>query len=347
MSSYLPVDIREKRILVTGVAGFIGFHTCRRLLACGAHVLGIDDLNTYYDVSLKQARLAQLEGLAGFVFERGDVADKQRLLALAAAFKPDYVVHLAAQAGVRFSLQDPSAYVHCNIEGFLAILEACRAHPVRHLIYASSSSVYGGNSKVPFCETDPVDNPRSLYAVTKRANELMAHTYAHLFGIPASGLRFFTVYGPWGRPDMAYFTFTKAILEGRPIDVFNNGQMQRDFTYIDDVVAAIERLIPLPPGLAATSDPDPDQAGERVAHRLYNVGSHTPVALDQFIAVIEAALGRKAERRLLPMQPGDVPLTYANVARLAGAVDFAPRTPLAEGIGRFVAWYREFYGVQA
>ena len=347
MSGYLPVDIREKRTLVTGAAGFIGFHTCRRLLACGVHVLGIDDLNTYYDVALKQARLAQLEGAAGFAFERCDVADKQRLLALVEAFKPDYVVHLAAQAGVRFSLQDPSAYVRCNVEGFLAILEACRAHPVRHLIYASSSSVYGGNSKVPFCETDRVDNPRSLYAVTKRANELMAHTYAHLFGIPASGLRFFTVYGPWGRPDMAYFTFTKAILEGRPIDVFNNGQMQRDFTYIDDVVEAIKRLIPLAPGLAATSDPNPDQAGEGVAHRLYNVGSHAPVALGQFIAVIEAALGRKAELRLLPMQPGDVPLTYANIARLAAAVDFAPRTPLAEGISRFVAWYREFYGVQA
>ena len=225
----------------------------------------MDDLNAYYDVELKQARLARLEGLAGFAFERCDVADKARVLTLLAAFRPHYVVHLAAQAGVRFSLQDPSAYLRANIDGFLAVLEACRARPVRHLIYASSSSVYGANSKVPFCESDPVDNPRSLYAVTKRANELMAHTYAELFAIPASGLRFFTVYGPWGRPDMAYFSFTKAILEGRPIDVFNHGQMQRDFTYIDDVVEAIARLVPLAPNSAVAAGAG---AGAAVAHRL-------------------------------------------------------------------------------
>jgi UDP-glucuronate 4-epimerase len=340
MTGYLPVELKGKRILATGAAGFIGFHACRRLLASGAEVLGVDDLNTYYDVDLKQARLAGLEAGQGFFFERCDVADKARVLALVATFKPDYVLHLAAQAGVRFSLQDPSAYVRANVDGFLAVLEACRAHPVRHLIYASSSSVYGGNSKVPFCETDPVENPRSLYAVTKRANELMAHTYAHLFGIACSGLRFFTVYGPWGRPDMAYFAFTKAILEGRPINVFNEGRMQRDFTYIDDVVEAIERLLPLPPVPAAGP-----QAADWVAHSLYNVGSHSPIALGQFIGVIEAALGRKAQLRLLPMQPGDVPVTYADVAKLAATVDFAPRTPLEQGMRQFVSWYRDFYGV--
>jgi UDP-glucuronate 4-epimerase len=345
MSDKLAADIMGKRILVTGAAGFIGFHTCLRLLAGGARVLGLDDLNAYYDVELKQARLARLEGLAGFAFERCDVADKARVLALLGDFRPHYVVHLAAQAGVRFSLQDPSAYLRANIDGFLAVLEACRAQPVRHLIYASSSSVYGANSKVPFCESDRVDNPRSLYAVTKRANELMAHTYAELFAIPASGLRFFTVYGPWGRPDMAYFSFTKAILEGRPIDVFNHGQMQRDFTYIDDVVEAIARLVPLPPNAAAATGASGDAAAAALGHRLYNVGNHSPVALQQFIAVIEATLGRKAELRLLPMQPGDVPITYADVARLSAAVAFAPRTPLEEGIARFVAWYRQFYRV--
>jgi UDP-glucuronate 4-epimerase len=346
MSDKLPADITGKRILVTGAAGFIGFHSCGRLLAGGAEVLGVDDLNAYYDVQLKRARLARLEGRAGFAFERCDVADKARVLALLEAFRPHYVVHLAAQAGVRFSLQDPSAYVRANVDGFLAVLEACRARPVHHLIYASSSSVYGANGKVPFCETDRVDNPRSLYAVTKRANELMAHTYAELFGIPASGLRFFTVYGPWGRPDMAYFSFTKAILEGRPIDVFNHGQMQRDFTYIDDVVEAIARLLPLAPNTApAVGAGGGDGAAAAVVHRLYNVGNHSPVALQHFIAVIEAALGRKADLRLLPMQPGDVPITYADVARLAAAVDFAPRTPLAEGMAHFVAWYRQFYNI--
>src|SRR5258705_9089269 len=280
MSDYLSAPSAANRILVTGAAGFIGFHTCRKLLAGGAHVLGLDDLNNYYDVALKQARLARLQGLQGFAFERCDVAEKGRVLALVERFKPDYLVHLAAQAGVRFSLNDPSAYLHANVDGFLAILEACRAHPVRHLLYASSSSVYGANRKVPFSETDPVDNPRSLYAVTKRANELMAHTYAQLFGIATSGLRFFTVYGPWGRPDMAYFSFTKAILAGRPIDVFNHGRMQRDFTYIDDVVEAIERLLPLAPGSAALPDAEPaDASGAGVAHRLSNVGSHTPVPL--------------------------------------------------------------------
>jgi UDP-glucuronate 4-epimerase len=254
-------------------------------------------------------------------------------------------VHLAAQAGVRFSLQHPAQYLRANVDGFLAVLEACRAHPVRHLLYASSSSVYGGNSKVPFSETDRVDDPRSLYAVTKRSNELMAHTYAGLFGIPASGLRFFTVYGPWGRPDMAYFSFTKAILEGRPIDVFNHGQMQRDFTYIDDVVEAIARLLPLAPEVPAALEARPPTDAPIQPHRIYNIGNHAPVALGEFIGVIEAALGRKAQRRMLPLQPGDVAITYADVARLAAAVDFSPGTSLEEGIQRFVAWYRQFYKV--
>jgi UDP-glucuronate 4-epimerase len=340
MKNSMAIDLTANRVLVTGAAGFIGFHACQKLVARGCRVLGLDDLNAYYDVALKQARLARLDGLAGFAFERCDVADKARVLALIAGFKPDYVLHLAAQAGVRFSLQEPSQYLRANIDGFLAVLEACRAQPVKHLIYASSSSVYGGNRKVPFAETDRVDDPRSLYAVTKRSNELMAHTYAGLFGIPASGLRFFTVYGPWGRPDMAYFSFTKAILEGRPIDVFNHGQMQRDFTYIDDVVEAIARLLPLGPEAAAADAAQPDPP-----HRIYNVGNHAPIALGEFIGVIEAALGRKAQRRMLPLQPGDVPLTYADVASLAAAVDFSPATPLEEGIRRFVAWYRQFYNV--
>jgi UDP-glucuronate 4-epimerase len=345
MKNSVAIDITAKRVLVTGAAGFIGFHTCRKLIARGCRVLGLDDLNAYYDVALKQARLARLDGLEGFAFERCDVADKARVLALIAGFKPDYVVHLAAQAGVRFSLQDPAQYLRANVDGFLAVLEACRAQPVRHLLYASSSSVYGGNSKVPFSETDRVDDPRSLYAVTKRSNELMAHTYAGLFGIPASGLRFFTVYGPWGRPDMAYFSFTKAILEGRPIDVFNHGQMQRDFTYIDDVVEAIARLLPLAPEVPAALEAHPPKDAPIQPHRIYNIGNHAPVALAEFIGVIEAALGRKAQRRMLPLQPGDVAITYADVARLAAAVDFSPGTSLEEGIQRFVAWYRQFYKV--
>jgi UDP-glucuronate 4-epimerase len=345
MSNSVAVDITTKRVLVTGAAGFIGFHVCHKLIARGCRVLGVDDLNAYYDVALKHARLARLDGLEGFAFERCDVADKAGVLALIGKFKPHYLVHLAAQAGVRFSLQDPAQYVRANIDGFLAVLEACRAQPVQHLIYASSSSVYGGNTKVPFSEADRVDDPRSLYAVTKRSNELMAHTYAGLFGIPASGLRFFTVYGPWGRPDMAYFSFTKAILEGRPIDIFNHGQMQRDFTYIDDVVEAIVRLLPLAPEAPVATAAPPDPAAPAARHCIYNVGNHAPVALGEFIAVIEAALGRKAQRRLLPMQPGDVPVTYADVARLAAAVDFSPATPLEEGIRRFVTWYRQFYNI--
>ena len=330
-----------RRVLLTGVAGFIGFHLANRLLQSGAIVHGVDNLNDYYDVRLKEARLTAINAPA-FSFTRADIADHEQIGRIFAAFRPEYVVHLAAQAGVRYSLVNPRAYISANIDGFLNILEACRAHPVSHLVYASSSSVYGASTKVPFSESDPADRPLALYGATKRANELMAHSYAHLYRIPATGLRFFTVYGPWGRPDMAYFTFTKAILEGRPIDVYNNGQMRRDFTYIDDVTEAVERVLLHPPAPAPSEQSDPAAAAP---HAIYNIGNHTSVELERFIAAIEAAVGRKAVRRLLPMQPGDVPATYADVDRLASLVGFAPRTPIEEGITRFVAWYRSFYGV--
>jgi UDP-glucuronate 4-epimerase len=324
------------RIVLTGAAGFIGFHVAGRLLEAGAHVHGVDNLVPYYDVGLKEARLAAIAPRERFDVTRADIAEPGRMRAVFAAFRPDYVVHLAAQAGVRHSLVDPRAYTRANVDGFLEILEAARAHPVRHLLYASSSSVYGASTAVPFTETDPADRPLSLYGATKRANELMAHSYARLFGIAATGLRFFTVYGPWGRPDMALFAFTKAILAGEPINVFNNGRMQRDFTYIDDVAQAVVRLVPLPP--VATGDAS-------APHTIFNIGNHTPISLDRFIAAIEAALGRTAIRRNLPMQPGDVPATFANVDRLANAVGFAPQTPIEEGVRRFVAWYRAFYAV--
>jgi UDP-glucuronate 4-epimerase len=324
------------RIVLTGAAGFIGFHVAKRLLEAGAYVHGVDNLVPYYDVALKEARLAAIAPRERFDVTRADIAEPGRMRAVFAAFRPDYVVHLAAQAGVRHSLVDPRAYTLANVDGFHEILEAARAQPVRHLLYASSSSVYGASTAVPFTETDPADRPLSLYGATKRANELMAHSYARLFGIAATGLRFFTVYGPWGRPDMALFAFTKAILAGEPINVFNNGRMQRDFTYIDDVAQAVVRLVPLPP--AATGDAS-------APHTIFNIGNHTPISLDRFIAAIEAALGRTAIRRNLPMQPGDVPATFANVDRLANAVGFAPQTPIEEGVRRFVAWYRAFYAV--
>jgi UDP-glucuronate 4-epimerase len=331
-------DLSGRVVLVTGAAGFIGFHLASRLLDQGAQVIGVDNLNAYYDVSLKEARLRGLASAPGFRFERLDLSEGGPILSLFARHQPECVIHLAAQAGVRYSLVNPRAYVGSNVDGFLTILEACRAHPVRHLVYASSSSVYGANEKVPFHEDDPVTSPVSLYAATKRADELMAETYAHLFAIPASGLRFFTVYGPWGRPDMAYFSFTKACFEGRPIEVFNGGAMQRDFTYIDDVVEAVARLLDRPPASAATT------LGLRIRspHIIYNVGNHTPVELSAFIATIEAAVGRKVERRNAPMQPGDVLKTFADVDRLTRVTGFSPRTPLAEGIGRFVTWYREY-----
>jgi UDP-glucuronate 4-epimerase len=333
-----------RRILVTGAAGFIGFHVAARLAAQGVEVLGIDNVNDYYDVALKQARLSELRQHPSFRFARLDIADSEAFTREMVAFAPDVVIHLAAQAGVRYSLDHPHAYVRSNLSGFLTILEACRHHPVSHLIYASSSSVYGANEKVPFSEHDRADHPVSLYAATKRANELMAHTYAHLFGVRATGLRFFTVYGPWGRPDMAYFKFVQAIVEGRPIDVYNNGEMERDFTYIDDVVDAIVALVDHPPDADPAFDPSrPDPATAAAPFRIYNIGNHTPVRLRDFIATIETALGRKAEQRLLPMQPGDVPATYADVDDLSAAVGFSPKTPIQEGIRRFVDWYRTFY----
>ena len=326
-------------VLVTGAAGFIGFHIANRLLAEGARVVGVDNMNAYYDVALKEARVRELLKSPNFAFERCDLAEREAILSLFVSHAPEYVVHLAAQAGVRYSLVNPHAYVASNVDGFLTILEACRARRVRHLVYASSSSVYGANTKVPFHEDDPVLAPVSLYAATKRADELLAETYAHLFAIPSSGLRFFTVYGPWGRPDMAYFSFTKACFEGRPIDVYNNGQMRRDFTYIDDAVEAVLRLLERPPlSVAQTLD-----LKIATPHILYNVGNHTPVELSEFIATIETAVGRNLKRRNLPMQPGDVPTTFADVARLARVTGFAPKTQLAEGVARFVAWYRDYY----
>lgn len=325
------------KVLVTGAAGFIGYHLARRMLAAGATVTGLDNLNDYYDVTLKAARLKQLESHANFTFVQGDIVDYAMVADLFERTRPDIVVHLAAQAGVRYSLINPRSYVSANVDGFLSILEAARAQPPEHLIYASSSSVYGTNSKVPFHEDDPVLAPASLYAATKRANELMAETYARLYGLRCSGLRFFTVYGPWGRPDMAYFKFTKAIIEGRPIDVYNNGRMRRDFTYIDDVTEAMERLMALP------TIPQQTAAGSGAPHTIYNVGNHTPVELGTFIAAIEARLGMSSKRRMLPMQPGDVPETFADVARLARATGFQPNTPLEHGLGAFVGWYRDFY----
>ncbi|PZO04601.1 MAG: hypothetical protein DCF30_00515 [Hyphomicrobiales bacterium] len=341
-------SVSPPRVLLTGAAGFVGFHVTEALLARGSAVLGIDNLTPYYDPALKQARLDRLLPRNGFSFEPIDIADYDALQAAFAAFKPDVVIHLAAQAGVRYSLDNPRAYAHSNLDGFLSVLEACRHHTVAHLVYASSSSVYGANAKVPFNEHDGADHPVSLYAASKRANELMAHSYAHLYGIPATGLRFFTVYGPWGRPDMAYFKFTKAILEGKPIDVYAEGEMSRDFTYVDDISEAIVRLAALPPGPAqATEGQPPDPATAAAPWRIYNIGNHTPVRLDRFIAVIEQACGKAAIKRHLPMQPGDVKATYADVTDLMARVDFRPDTPIETGIARFVAWYRDFYGSPA
>ena len=337
-------SVPPKRILVTGAAGFIGFHTCRRFLDRGAAVLGVDCLTPYYDVALKASRRQHLERQANFEFASLDLVDRAAFIDVFRRFQPDAVVHLAAQVGVRHSLADPGAYTRNNIEGFLSVIEACRAHPVGHLIYASSSSVYGANTTVPFRETDPVDLPISLYSATKRANEMMARSYAHLFGIPMSGLRFFTVYGPWGRPDMAYFSFTKAILEGRGIDVFNGGEVWRDFTYIDDVTAAIGELIGRPPTASLLAEIGSD---ERVPHVIYNVGNQTQVKLDDFIAEIERATGCRALKIMQPMQAGDVARTFADTSRLKQVTGFAPHTPLDEGIKRFVAWYRDYYKLPA
>ncbi len=333
-------------ILVTGAAGFIGFHLTKRLLAAGRTVVGVDNLNPYYDVRLKEDRLARLLPEPGFRFVRLDIADRDGTASLFAGERPARVVHLAAQAGVRYSLTNPHAYIEANLVGFLNILEGCRNHGVRHLVYASSSSVYGGNTRMPFSVRDNVDHPVSLYAATKKANELMAHAYAVLYGLPCTGLRFFTVYGPWGRPDMALFLFTRAILAGEPIDVYNHGRMQRDFTYIDDIVEGVSRIldrIPRPdPGWRGES---PNPATSFAPYRVYNIGNNAPVALTDFIDAIEAALGRKAVRNLLPLQPGDVPATYADVDDLVADAGFKPATPIATGIREFVAWYRAYYRV--
>lgn len=334
------------KILVTGAAGFIGFHTAKALLTRGDEVIGLDNLNDYYDVSLKMARLSQLDGQPGFTFHKLDLADREGMAALFAETRPDRVIHLAAQAGVRHSLKDPYAYAQSNLVGFLNVLEGCRQNEVAHLVYASSSSVYGGNTKTPFSVHDPVDHPLSLYAATKQSNELMAHSYAHLYRLPVTGLRFFTVYGPWGRPDMSPFLFTKKILEGTPIQVFNNGKHERDFTYIDDivdgVVHAVDRIAAPDPNWSGDS---PDPATSSAPYRLYNIGNNNPVALMDYIACIEKATGKEAIKEFLPMQPGDVPVTFADIDDLQRDIGFRPDTPLDVGMERFVAWYREFYGV--
>ncbi len=333
-----------QKILVTGAAGFIGSTLSKRLLARGDEVVGLDNLNDYYEVQLKLDRLAQLEGQPGFSFVKMNLEDREETKALFAEQKFDKVVNLAAQAGVRYSLINPHAYIESNIVGFTNMLEGCRHNEVKHLVYASSSSVYGANTKMPFSIHHNVDHPVSLYAASKKANELMAHTYSHLYNMPTTGLRFFTVYGPWGRPDMALFLFTKAILEDRPIDVFNHGKMKRDFTYIDDIVEGVIRV------LDNTAKPNPDWTGDApdsgtsyAPFRIYNIGNNSPVELLDYIGAIEKALGKKANKNMLPLQPGDVPATYADVDDLVNDVGFKPATPVEEGVQRFVDWYRDYY----
>lgn len=328
------------KYFITGVAGFIGYHVAMHLLSRGDDVAGVDNLNSYYDPRLKTARLERLLPRAGFNFTQLDIADRGPLASVIDLARPDVVINLAAQAGVRYSLTNPHAYVDANLVGFVNVLEACRHNEVKHLVYASSSSVYGANTRMPFSVADTVDHPVSLYAATKKANELMAHTYSHLYGLPTTGLRFFTVYGPWGRPDMALFLFTRAILAGEPIDVFNHGQMQRDFTYIDDIVEGVVRVADRAP-----NSPDP-LAVETLSHapyRIYNIGNHDPVPLLEMIRILEECLGREAVKRYLPLQPGDVPATYADISRLEADIGFHPATPLATGIKRFVDWYREYF----
>lgn len=333
-------------ILVTGAAGFIGFYTSLLLLARGDEVVGLDNLNSYYDVRLKEARLTQLQGKPGFRFVRMDLEDRAAMADLFAREKFDRVVHLAAQAGVRYSLENPHAYIDANIQGFMNILEGARHAKVAHTVFASSSSVYGANTKMPFSVHQNVDHPLSLYAASKKANELMAHTYAHLYGLPMTGLRFFTVYGPWGRPDMSMYIFTSKILKGEPIDVFNNGQHTRDFTYIDDIVQGVVRTLDkVAEPNAAWSGDAPDPATSNAPYRIYNIGNNNPVPLMHFIACIEKACGREAVKRFLPMQPGDVPTTYANVDALAEAVGFRPATPIEVGVERFVDWYRGYHKI--
>jgi UDP-glucuronate 4-epimerase len=335
-----------KKFLITGAAGFIGFHVSRRFLESGNSIIGVDNLNDYYDVNLKKARLALLEKKAGFRFVKANIADRERMSALFKEEAPEIVVHLAAQAGVRYSLVNPHVYADSNLTGFINILEGCRHQKITHLVFASSSSVYGANTQMPFSVHHNVDHPVSLYAATKKANELMAHTYAHLYNLPCTGLRFFTVYGPWGRPDMALFLFTKAILEERPIDVFNEGRMSRDFTYIDDIVEGVFRVadkIPNPNVHWNGDNPDPGTSFAQ--YKIYNIGNNNPVELFEFIRMLEVQLGRKAKMNLLPMQPGDVPKTFADVDDLMKDVGFKPATSLEDGIRHFVKWYREYYNM--
>ncbi len=334
------------RILVTGAAGFIGSALSLRLLARGDEVLGYDDLNDYYDVSLKKARLARLQSNDAFLFRHDAIEDRPALEKAFADFRPQRVVNLAAQAGVRYSIENPHAYVQSNLVGFMNILEACRHGGIEHLVYASSSSVYGANRKLPFATSDPVDHPVSLYAASKKANELMAHTYSHLYQLPTTGLRFFTVYGPWGRPDMALFLFTRRILAGEPIDVFNHGRHTRDFTYIDDIVEGVIRVLDQPAAPDPEFDPlRPDPGSSAAPYRVYNIGNNQPVQLTRYIEVLEACLGRKAQKNLLPLQPGDVPDTYADVDSLVADTGYKPATTVETGIQRFVDWYRDYYKV--
>jgi UDP-glucuronate 4-epimerase len=334
-----------QKLLVTGAAGFIGFHVAKQCLAQGFRVVGLDNLNDYYDVRLKHARLAQLQSSEHFEFAKLDLQDRSGVAALFDAHDFHRVIHLGAQAGVRYSLEQPFSYVDSNVTGTLTILEGCRQSRVPHLVYASSSSVYGSNTSQPFSVHDPVDHPLSLYAATKKANELMAHSYSHLYRIPTTGLRFFTVYGPWGRPDMALFKFTKAILEDSPIDVYNAGKMKRDFTYIDDIVSAIMRVMDCVPASNSDWDSfDPEPGTSEAPYRVYNIGNHRPTELLRFIQVLESALGKKAKMNLLPMQLGDVPETFADVDDLVAAVGFSPSTSIEVGIERFVEWYRGYHG---
>jgi UDP-glucuronate 4-epimerase len=341
------VNMPSGRILVTGAAGFIGYHLSKRLCALGFQVIGVDNLNDYYEVSLKEARLANLISLSNFSFHKVSLENKSALDKIFETEKVEYAVNLAAQAGVRYSITNPYAYIESNIIGFLNILEACRHNPVKHLIYASSSSVYGANRKMPFSVHDNVDHPLAIYAATKKSNELMAHAYSNLYNIPTTGLRFFTVYGPYGRPDMALFLFTKAILEGKPIDVFNNGKMKRDFTYVDDIVEGIVRLLPSAPKPNTNWNAEiPDPATSFAPYKIYNIGNNKPVELLYYIEVLESKLGKKAIKNFLPMQDGDVPETYANVDDLMNDVGFKPSTPIEVGIGNFVNWYRDYYKVK-
>ena len=334
----------DQAILVTGAAGFIGFHVAQRLLRSGHRVVGLDNLNAYYDPQLKAARLARLWNDPRFHFERMDLADRAAIAELFARQRFPVVIHLAAQAGVRYSLQNPHAYVDANLAGFANILEGCRHNDCRHLLFASSSSVYGANTKLPFSVHDDVDHPISLYAASKKANELMAHSYSHLYGIPCTGLRFFTVYGPWGRPDMAIFIFARAIIEGKSIKLFNRGRMRRDFTYVDDVTEALVRLIDhVPQGNPDWSGADPDPASSAAPWRIYNIGNNRPEELMHVVGLLEQELGRPAYKELLPMQPGDVPATYADIEALIREINFRPATPIEEGIRKFAAWYRGFY----